>query len=260
MCDPLTIAGIALTAGSTVANTMAQNKVAKARSQVMQAERERQARLDTEAQALNTTSQDRYKDFGPDMEKRGAELGDLYATPIPAADAAGVPTELAPTSDSVVTQESQKQQQGQSAKYVGQQAKALGNLRSFGDYLGGVSRLQARDAGTIGQIAGYKKGSADVVPFELDSASHKGDKLKMFGDILNFGGQLALGKGLQGDWATVGGGTNPVAIGFPAAPTGGGSVPFGMPGPWGAGFVPTPKLRPNVGVTTGDLYGDTGRR
>ena len=39
MCDPITIAGIALTVGSTVANTIAQNKVQAARNNAMAAER-----------------------------------------------------------------------------------------------------------------------------------------------------------------------------------------------------------------------------
>lgn len=219
MCDPLTIAGLALTAGSTVANSMAANKVAKARSNVMAAERTRQAKYDQEAQALNATSQNRYQAFGADMGKRGQELGDYFAgSTIPASDAAGVPTEVMPQSDSVITQEEGARQKANSGKYVGQQAKALGNLRSFGDYLGGVSRQQAREAGLIGQVGGFKKGSGEVVPFELDAASHAGDKMKMFGDILAFGGNLATSKGLQGDWTDIGG-TNPVTLGTPSLGT-----------------------------------------
>lgn len=244
---------MALTAGSTVANTMAQNKVAKARSQTMAAERERQAKLDTEAQALNATSQGRYQGFGSEMDKRGAQLGDYLGTPIAATDATGAPTELAPTSDStsVITQQETAKQKGEAAKYTGQQAQALGNLRSFGDYLGGISRLQARDAGTIGQIGGYKKGSADVVPFELDAAGHKGDQLKAFGDILQFAGSAAMGKGLQGDWGAVGG-TNPVTLG---GTSGAGFGPWGAPGNLTSN-VPIPKLRSNSIL---DLYGNVGR-
>lgn len=233
-----------MTAGSTVANSMAQNKVAKARSQVMSAERERQQKLDVEAQALNTTSQNRYQGFGEGMDKRGAELGDYFATPIPATDATGAPTEIMPQSDSVVTQQEIGRQKETAGKYVGQQAKALGNLRSFGDYLGGVSREQARDAGLIGQIGGFKKGSADVTPFELDVAGHKGDSLKQFGDFLNFAGSMAMGKGLQGDWGDIaGGGTNPVTLGKGVAT-----------GPWGADSglttmkVPIPKLRSSLAL------------
>jgi hypothetical protein len=211
---------MALTAGSTVANTMAQNKVAKARSQVMSAERERQQKLDVEAQALNTTSQNRYQGFGENMDKRGEELGDYFAQDIPATDATGAPTEIMPKSDSVVTQQEIANQKETAGKYVGQQAKALGTLRSFGDYLGGVSRDQARDAGLIGQIGGFKKGSSEVTPFELEAAGHKGDRLKMLGDVLQFAGSAAMGKGLQGDWGDIVGGTNPVTLGGKAVTRG----------------------------------------
>src|SRR6185295_1890307 len=174
MCDPLTIAGMALTAGSTVASAMAQNKVAKARSQVMSAESERQKKLDLEAQGINTTSQDRFGDkFGAGMDERGQQLGDYFANEtIPATDATGAPTEIMPQTDSVVTQQAVGESKGKAGAYTGQQAKALGALRSFGDYLGGVSRQQARDAGLVGQIGGFKRGSSDIVPYELDVAGH----------------------------------------------------------------------------------------
>ena len=59
MCDPLTIAGLALTAGSTVANTVANNRAAGARSEVLALERDRQNRLDSEAAAANVAARDR---------------------------------------------------------------------------------------------------------------------------------------------------------------------------------------------------------
>jgi len=73
------------------------------------------------------------------------------------------------------------------------------------------------------------------VPYELDVAGHAGDKLNMLGDFLQFGGQLAVGKGLQGDWS----GSTPTV-----APIGGTSG--GFAGPWGAslGEIPTPTPRP----------------
>jgi hypothetical protein len=63
MCDPVTIGGIALSAGSMVMNNMAQAKVDKAREGAMTAERIRQNQLDQEAMALNAQSQGRYEDF-----------------------------------------------------------------------------------------------------------------------------------------------------------------------------------------------------
>ena len=155
MCDPLTIAGMALTAGSTVANSMAANKAAKARSSVMAAERVRQGMLDKEADALNLTSRERYTDFPEKQEERAGQLADLYNAP--EATPAG---ELLPATTSNVTVQETEKQKAKAKEYTTKQGKALGTLRSFGDYLGDVSRSQAREAGLVGQIGGFKQGSA----------------------------------------------------------------------------------------------------
>jgi hypothetical protein len=81
--------------------------------------------------------------------------------------------------------------------YSEQQGNALGNLRSFGDLLGGIGLQQARDAGYIGQIGGFKKGSAGVLDFELEDANHKGDGKKQLGDILGGLGQIGISAGLS---------------------------------------------------------------
>jgi hypothetical protein len=238
MCDPLTIAGMALTAGSTVANTMAANKVAKARSAAMSAERLRQQGFDREAEALQATEESRYKDFGTKQGQRGQQLGD-YLAKAGTSDqgpAGPEPSDVLPASDSAVTVQETGKQKGAANQYLTQQGKALGGVRSFGDYLGDVLRLQGRDAGQIGQIGGFKRGSADVLPFELESAGHKGDSMKAFGDILNFGGSLAMGKGLQGDMG---------ATGFPIAPIAGpGDLNAdAVAGPWGASLGSPYPLR-----------------
>jgi hypothetical protein len=257
MCDPLTIAGIALTAGSTVANTMANNRVAKARSEALNAERLRQAGLDREAEALNAVSQNRY---GPEYEKgREAEsqqLGDYLAKQDVGADAAAqgiAAADLTPASSSNVTVLEANKQAGKAKAATAQRGQALGELRSFGDYLGGTSRLQARDAGLIGQIGGFKQGSSSIVPYELDAASHKGDSLKTFGDILNFGGSLAIGKGLQGTQAAPGSSiVNPIG-GSSAGPWG---AALSSTDPW-AGLRTITSTRPKTSLL--DIYGGVGR-
>jgi hypothetical protein len=79
-------------------------------------------------------------------------------------------------------------------------------LRSFGDLLGGIGLKQARDAGYIGQIGGFEKGSSNVLGYELENANSAGNGMKMFGDILGAGGSLATGYGLSRNVA--GGGSN----------------------------------------------------
>lgn len=201
MCDPLTIAGIALTAGSTVANTMAQNKVQKARDDAMAAERIRQRGLDQEAAALNVQSQDRYTDFDNQQEDKATQLGDYFAQQqIEAGDAnaENAAAMIMPQSGSNIVVQEEAKKRGQARDFANQNAKNLGNLRSFGDLMGSIGREQARDATQIGVVGGFKRGSSNVLPYELEAANSAGNGLKMFGDILGLGGGLAVNSGLGG--------------------------------------------------------------
>lgn len=205
MCDPLTIAGIALTAGSTIAGSVAQSKVANARDDVLSAERIRQKGLDQEADALNLQSQDRYQDAEGQQEKKAQELGDYFkGQQIEADAAAAAGTPVMPVSDSNVTVQAENKERAAARDFTDRLGMARGDLRSFGDYLGGVGRLQARDAGKIGQLGKFKKGSADVTALELEAANGAGNGIKMFGDLAGVLGGAALGKGLQGSFVGAG--------------------------------------------------------
>lgn len=201
ICDPITIAGIALTVGSTVANTIAKNKIADARAGAMAAERIRQGGFDQEAQALNQQSQGRYEDFGEQQDEKASELGQYFTDQkIEAgADNASATQEMtAPQSGSEVTVREEAKQREKATAFTDQQGMALGNLRAFGDVVGDIGRKQARDAGQIGQIAGFKRGSSNVLPFELEAANGSAGGLQTFADVLGLGGSLAIGKGLSG--------------------------------------------------------------
>jgi len=78
MCDPITIAGIALTAGSTVANSIANSQVQKARNDALAAERIRQTGYDQEAAAINAKDQESYQDFSGQQATKSQELGDYF--------------------------------------------------------------------------------------------------------------------------------------------------------------------------------------
>ena len=200
MCDPMTIAGIALTAGSTVANTIAANQQAKARDQALAAERIRQGKLDRENEALNQTSRDRYQDFEGQQQERGSKLADYFTeNEANTADAnQQAVQDMLPTSGSDITVREQAKQSGLAKAFTDQQGQALGNLRAFGDVLGSIGRDQARDASSIGQINSFKRASSGIVPLELEAANEKGAGARLFGDLLGLGGGLALNKGLSG--------------------------------------------------------------
>lgn len=170
----------------------------------MAAERIRQNQFDQEADALNTQSRERYDDFGGQQSDKAAELGQYFKDQkIEAADAnaAAVAEQTIPQSGSALTVREEQKQRGKATAFADQQGEALGNLRAFGDLLGGISREQARDATTIGQIGGFKRGSSNVLPLELEAANSKGNGIKLFGDLLGLGGSLALNKGLGGSYA-----------------------------------------------------------
>ena len=196
MCDPVTLAGIALTVGSTVAKSVAAGQVADARNDALAAERIRQQGLDREADALNLQSQDRYQGFEAKQEERGKNLGDYFASQTVDPGQANI----APASTSSITVQEQGRQNAKAKAFTDKQGAALGDLRSFGDLLGGIGRLQARDASQIGQIGGFKKGSSGVLSHELEAANSAGGGAGTLGDILGLGGSLAIGKGLQGSF------------------------------------------------------------
>jgi len=198
MCDPITIAGIALSAGGIAANTMAQNQIQDERKGAMTAERIRQRQLDQEASGINARSQGRYNDFEGKQGQEAERLGDYFGEQAPSTPT----TEEAPASDSNVVNAEIKKQQGKAAAYGTQQDESLGKLRSFGDLMGGIGRLQARDAGEIGILGDFKRNSANVLPLELDAANSAGNDMKMFGDILGGLGSIGVSAGLGGGQLT----------------------------------------------------------
>ena len=204
MCDPITIAGVALTAGSVAANSYAQSQVTKARNEALSAERMRQARYDRETDVLNAQSRERYKGFGGQQDQRGQDLGQYFQDQKAAESTANqqAAAELAnsalPQSSSNLTVSNEAAQRQKATAFTNAQGEALGNLRSFGDLMGDIGRSQARDASLIGQISGFKQGSANVLPYELEAANQKGNGAKLFGDVLGMAGSVGLSAGLGG--------------------------------------------------------------
>lgn len=207
----MSIAGAALTVGSTVANTIGANKAAKARDEALAAERIRQGAYDQEAQALNRQSQDRYQDFGAKTEEKKQALGDYFAPAVENSEVNNAAAALPATANNVVTREMAKRS-GEARAFTDQQGQALASLRAFGDMLGDTSRMQGRDASLVGQIGGFKRGSSNVMPLELEAAAQRGSGARMLGDIMGGIGGIALTAGLTGGslGKMFGGGTKPL--------------------------------------------------
>jgi hypothetical protein len=154
MCDPLTIAGGAMAVGSAAANSAAAGRVSRARAAVLAAERARQAAYDQEAQAINTRSQDRYTTFGDQQTQRSQSLGDYFSN-ARETDSTGV----VPQSNSAITVREDADRSAEASEATAKQAASLGNLRAFGDVLGGAGRL-AVGAGLSGGSLGGLFGGA----------------------------------------------------------------------------------------------------
>ncbi|QOG06408.1 hypothetical protein IGS74_18065 [Aureimonas sp. OT7] len=206
---------------------MAAGQAAKARSSALAAERTRQRQFDQESDALNLTAQNRYQNFEGQQEETGQKLTDYFQAQALPLDEANAAAEL-PRSASTITVNDENQQRANARDFTNRQGAALGNLRSFGDLLGGIGRDQARDAMSIGQIGAFKRGSSSTLPYELEAANSKGAGARLFGDILGGFGSIGTTAGISG-----------------------GSL-FGWGGPKDkAGAIPIPTPAPRLGSTYG---------
>jgi hypothetical protein len=221
--DPVTLA--ALGGGSTLAsmflNSSAQSSVDKARANVINGERARQAAFDAETGKLNDQSLGRYVNFDTQMSDRAKQLSDLYKAPVITPNTQYTAAPLPPVSSDLVAREVNTKNNIADA-YVNHQADALGNLRSFGDLFGTISRGQARDAQLIGQIGGFKKGSSAVEQLELDNANRAGNEQKMWADLSGGIGKVGLTAALAGQYeppsvlnpdGSIGGAEGPTSVG-----------------------------------------------
>lgn len=200
--DPITLA--LLGGGSTIVssflNSGAQGRVNSARNGVIQAERGRQAGFDTETGKLNDQSLGRYGNFDTQMDAKKASLTEMFKAPVVTPNTPLAAAPLPPVSSDLVQREVDNRR-GIADAYVDHQGDTLANLRSFGDLFAGIGRGQARDAQLVGQIGGFKKGSAGVEQLELDNANRAGNDMKMWADIAAGLGKVGLTAGLSGAFA-----------------------------------------------------------
>lgn len=171
--------------------------MAAASNRAATAERARQQQLQQEAAAVQQHSNSLYQGFEGKQAERASSLAEAYRAPQTAAGGAPPPVE-APAAGSNITTQGEANQRGIASAYAGQQAGALGTLRSLADVMGTAARGQARDAGQIGQIGNFMRGSSSVLPLELNAASHAGDTMKTLGGLAQGLGKVGVAAGLSG--------------------------------------------------------------
>lgn len=188
------IAGLALSGAGTIAQSMALNDAAKARSSALQAERIRQSGHSQQQQAAATASADSMKDFTGDQARSAEELAGYFRDPV-AGDANAAAGMIAPEGTSDITVREMANQSAKAKTRTNAQADSLGKLRAFDNTMGSKNRLFKNNASVIDQANSFRRGSQDALAYELEAAAQRGAGKKFLGDLLSGAGSIATSYG-----------------------------------------------------------------
>ena len=197
MCDPISLAGLALSVGSAVANNAAANEAAAARSSALAAERWRQQGLESQQKKFSDESLEGLSDFSEDQGARAQTLADLYRGPTQTTEANADAGTVAPEGAASITVREMAKQAGAAKGRTDANAQRLANTRAFGDLLGQQMTGIQRNSSNIDQLTGFRRGSSDALTFELDSAAQQGAGKRFLGDLLGGAGALVGGYAAQ---------------------------------------------------------------
>lgn len=195
MCDPLTIAGMALTLGSTFMSSMASNKVENARSAALVSETQRQDRLQQEAIGNLQGTQEA---FTPERQSAGIEAAAQERIERLQRNVTGGAEGTATVADIPLTRSAPNIVRENAARELNKGlgegkdfAKRLGRLGAFGENQFQNRIDLSRLAEKMGMTGAESRGSANILPLELQSANRAGDSLTGLADILGGAGSAA---------------------------------------------------------------------
>lgn len=262
MCDPFSITALALTAAGTTAQYIGQRQANKAMAAVTAAESGRQKKLRDEAQGLFEESLSKQGSDAQTKRLADAQAEREAATAGNMTDAPVVNVPVQGGAPNIVADETAARVSEGNIR-ARDEAIAKAALDAFGDLQLGNALMNARYGAQQGQLANFMQGSQSVLPTELSAASRRGDRTKLFGDLLIAGGQIAgmygVGKALGAGSAAAGGSNQIVGqtglkslqahgvpavaeVGSPAWMVGSPDVAYGRIAP-GARFA-NPKILP----------------
>ncbi len=212
MCEPttLTVASLALVAAGTAATAYGAKQADKAEGAATSAELDRQAKLRREADAVhgNTISANGAKKTIQHMDEAAGKRTAAYQQSV--ADTAsfaplGVSTTATGTGGNQVVADAYRKEQQGASSYVQQQGQAQSALQAFDDTMQNNAIFNANQGYDIRKLGSFMQGSANVLPYELDSAGHKGDTSKTIGGILQaLGAVTGAGSAVGAVGATAG--------------------------------------------------------
>ena len=191
MCDPLSIAGVALTIGSTFLSSQAANKVERSRNAAINTETNRQEELQKRAQA--TLLQNTQK-FTPENVNQGIQAAEDARTERLQSNVTGGDTladvNFGPSAPNSVREDAARRvNEGLASgkEFAGQ----LAGLGAFGEQQFGTRLDLSRLAESMGALGTESRNSAAILPLELNSANRAGDKLRGIADITGALGSVA---------------------------------------------------------------------
>lgn len=200
MCDPLSIAGAALSGVGTIAQMAGQQQQNHARQRVLNAERARQAEF--ERQSSQTFNHSLGEAGAPqDAERRAAAEAERTtennaavqgARPIQPPEG-NAPQEVRDANDRAL--------RGALSRGM-QRASRYAHFGAYGDSQTGLNSTLARDAQWQSIFGGNAVRSAQIVPGELERANYAGSGLMGLGSLLSIGGRATGAYGASGNGPT----------------------------------------------------------
>lgn len=179
----------ALMAAGTAANYAGAQKSKRAMNEMQALELERQKKLQGRSDELlnESVSKSGAEKAEADIDDAAAKRGDAYEKVLPPASSkeSALSSQLGVSADNrvigaeVAAQNTQAENRGRNL------AASLASMGGVTDQNLMTAIMNNRALQQQQQVGNFMQGSAGVLPFEMEAASHKGDKLKGLGDILN---------------------------------------------------------------------------
>lgn len=208
-----TLIGGALSLGSAVANSIAQNKVDAARQRAIDDNNAKQAGFDRQIASVQADALHPYGTFGATNAGNASALASMFNSGnIGTATGATAPTGALPASSNTAVRAEDAKQAGKAAAFASQQGTALGAMNATGQTLQDANLNRARDTSQQATLQGFKTGQQNVLPYQLDAANQSANGLKFFGDLLHGAGQVGILAGMGGGGAF---GSPAAAVGAP---------------------------------------------
>lgn len=203
MCNPVVIS-LALTAAGSAAQAAGARRAAKAMEGARIAESIRQKGFQDEANAITNESLSKSGKEATDKEMAAAEAERAAASDAAVADvrrpveATGANLAGDTKGNTIMLNEGDLA----AAKNLGfatQQGRAKANLLSFNDVTFQNAINNVRAGQKLNTVGNFMRGSAGVLPVELEAAQRKGEGLRTLGTVLNTAGSV-VGMGAGADW------------------------------------------------------------